>query len=495
MRECGETEIVEQPAGTYAKRVLSRLLIDLSWNSSRLEGNTYSLLDTKRLIELGEETEGKDRQEAQMILNHKEAIEILVDGAEDIGFDRHTILNLHAALADNLLPDPGAPGRLRRTGVGIEGSVFHPLEMPQLIEECFDRILAKASRIQDPFERAFFAMVHLPYLQPFDDVNKRVSRLAANIPLIGENLSPLSFEEVSRELYTEAILGVYELRRTELLRDLFIWAYGRSAARYAAVRQSLGEPDPFRLAHRTAIRHLVGEVVREGMDNRTATAHIEAWTREHIEEPDRERFREVVERELLSLHEGNFARYRVRPSEFARWQAVWEPDSGRAGTGCPSKPSDVMIWFGHTPPGRNLSECTGEGNGSHSRWFAESAALRREVSRGECLVPPPWKGDCNAKIGNAHTVPQASLGRIAEEGHVLSFVQSAVAMMEHGSAAPPQRRGIRRASTFTGFCTKHDNAVFVPLEKAPFEGTKEQCFLLAYRALARELYLKRGVLR
>ena len=323
LRECGETEIVEQPAGTYAKLVLNRLLIDLSWNSSRLEGNTYSLLDTKRLIELGEETEGKDRHEAQMILNHKEAIEILVDGAEDIGFNRHTILNLHAALADNLLPDPGAPGRLRRTGVGIEGSVFHPLEVPQLIEECFDGILTRASRIEDPFEKAFFAMVHLPYLQPFDDVNKRVSRLAANIPLIRENLSPLSFEEVSRELYTEAILGVYELRRTDLLRDLFVWAYRRSAARYAAVRQSLGEPDPFRMIHRTALRHLVGEVIREGMDNRTAKTHIAAWALEHVEEADRERFREVVERELLSLHEGNFARYRVSPSDFARWQTVW----------------------------------------------------------------------------------------------------------------------------------------------------------------------------
>ena len=100
LRELGETGIVEQPAGTYAKQVLNRLLIDLSWNSSRLEGNTYSLLDTKRLIELGEEAEGKDRREAQMILNHKEAIEILVDGAEDIGFNRHTILNLHAALAE-----------------------------------------------------------------------------------------------------------------------------------------------------------------------------------------------------------------------------------------------------------------------------------------------------------------------------------------------------------------------------------------------------------
>ncbi len=324
LTEYGETEIVRQPAGTYAKRVLNRLLIDLSWNSSRLEGNTYSLLETKRLIELGEEAEGKDRREAQMILNHKEAIEILVDSAEAIGFNRHTILNLHAALADNLLPDPEAPGRLRRASVGIEGSVFHPLEIPQLIEECFDRTLTKASQIENPFEQAMFALVQLPYLQPFDDVNKRVSRLAANIPLIRANLSPLSFEEMPRELYTEAVLGVYELNRTELLRDVFVWAYRRSAARYAAVRMSLGEPDPFRMIHRTAIRQLIGEIIRAGMDNTTAITHIGAWTATHIKDADGARFREVVERELLSLHEGNFSRYRVTPSEFSAWQSVWD---------------------------------------------------------------------------------------------------------------------------------------------------------------------------
>ena len=321
--EFGTTDVARQPAGTYAKQVLNRLLIDLSWNSSRLEGNTYSLLDTTQLIERGEEAKGKDRFEAQMILNHKDAIEILVDGAEEIGFNRHTILNLHAALADNLLADTAAAGRLRRIGVGIESSVFHPLEVPQLIEECFNRIMTKASTIKDPFEQAFFAMVQLPYLQPFDDVNKRVSRLAANVPLIRANLSPLSFEDVPRELYTEAMLGVYELKRTELLRDLFIWAYRRSAARYTAVRMSLGEPDPFRLVHRTAIRHLVGNVIRQGMDKRAANIHIGAWAVEHIDETDRERFREVVERELLSLHDGNFARYRIRPSEFAAWLSIW----------------------------------------------------------------------------------------------------------------------------------------------------------------------------
>ena len=84
--------------------------------------------------------------------------------------------------------------------------------------------------------------------------HKRVSRIAANIPFVKTNLSPLSFTDVPRGLYTDAILGVYELNRVDLLRDVFIWAYERSAARYAAVRQSLGEPDPFRLRHRDALR-------------------------------------------------------------------------------------------------------------------------------------------------------------------------------------------------------------------------------------------------
>jgi len=323
-REVGTPKITEQPAGTYAKQILKRLLIDLSWNSSRLEGNTYSLLDTKRLIDLGQQAEGKDQLEAQMILNHKDAIEFLVGAAAEIGFNRYTILNLHGMLANNLLPDPAAAGRLRRIGVGIDGSAFHPLEVPQLIEECFDQILATAAAIADPFEQAFFVMVQLPYLQPFEDVNKRVSRLAANIPLIKGNLSPLSFADVPRQAYTEAVLGVYELNQVDLLRDVFIWAYQRSASRYAAVRQSLGEPDPFRLRHRSALRDLVGEIVRARMGRREAAAQVSAWAREHVDAADRERFREVAESELLGLHEGNFARYRIRPSEFETWRRVWD---------------------------------------------------------------------------------------------------------------------------------------------------------------------------
>lgn len=330
LREVGKPTAGDQPAGTYAKQILNRLLIDLSWNSSRLEGNTYSLLDTKRLIDFGQEAEGKERLEAQMILNHKDAIEFLVSSAEEIGFNRYTILNLHALLANNLLADPTATGRLRHIAIGIEKSAYHPLEVPQLIEECFDQILATAAAIKNPFEQSFFVMVQLPYLQPFDDVNKRVSRLAANIPLVKGNLSPLSFTDVPRSTYIDAMFGVYELNKIDLLKDMFIWAYERSVTRYAAVRQSLGEPDPFRLRHRAALREIIGEVVRGRMNRKAADAHITAWAQQKIEPVEREQFRDVVATELLGLHEGNFARYQIRPSEFETWQQAWTATSAGA---------------------------------------------------------------------------------------------------------------------------------------------------------------------
>jgi Fic/DOC family len=319
----GRSSDGERPAGTYARQIFNRLLIDLSWNSSRLEGNTYSLLETERLLQLGESAEGKNAQEAQMILNHKAAIELLVEQAAEIGFNRYTILNLHALLSDNLLVDPRASGRLRAIAVGIDGSSYHPLEVPQLIEECFQQILDTASAIIDPFEQGFFVMVHLPYLQPFEDVNKRVSRLAANIPLVRQNLSPLSFIDVPQRAYVDGLLGVYELNRVELLRDVFVWAYERSSARYAAVRQSLGEPDPFRLRYRSVMIEIVPEVVRGGMNKKDAAAFIKRRAAERVSEEDRARFIEVVEAELTSLHEGNIARYRLRPSEYQTWHQTW----------------------------------------------------------------------------------------------------------------------------------------------------------------------------
>lgn len=323
LTELGHSPDGNRPAGTYVRQIYNRLLIDLSWNSSRLEGNTYSLLETERLLELGETAEGKDAREAQMILNHKAAIELLVGQATDIGFNRYTILNLHALLSNNLLADPQACGRLRSVPVGIGKTVFHPLEIPQLIEECFQQVLDTATAITDSLEQAFFVLTHLPYLQPFEDVNKRVSRLAANIPLIRGNLCPISFVDLPERAYVDGILGVYELNRVGLLRDVFVWAYERSCARYSAVCRSLGEPDPFLMKYRTIIAETVAKIVLDAIDKKTTTAFIRQRAADNIPHTDRARFLEVVETEIMGLHEGNIARYRLRPSQYQKWRKTW----------------------------------------------------------------------------------------------------------------------------------------------------------------------------
>lgn len=313
----------QYPAGTYARRIFHRLLIDLSWNSSRLEGNTYSLLETERLLEKGTSAKGKNLQETQMILNHKRAIEFLIQSAEQIGINRYTVLSLHTLLSENLMSDPAACGRLRSIPVGIGKSVYFPSSIPQVIDECFNLVLSKANKIEDPFEQAFFLMIQLPYLQPFDDVNKRTSRLAANIPLIRKNLCPLSFVDVPEELYINGLLAVYELNRIELMRDVFFWSYEKSCTLYSMTRKQIGEPDPFRIKYRDAMQQVVRDVIQNVMGKEKAITAIRQQALNFIPTEDQSRFIELVERELQSLHEGNIARYQLRPSEFEHWKALW----------------------------------------------------------------------------------------------------------------------------------------------------------------------------
>jgi Fic family protein len=234
-----------------------------------------------------------------------------------VGFNPFTVLNLHAILSDNLMSDPFASGRLREREVQISGTVFYPLAVPQQIAECFKSLLSKAAQIEDPFEQAFFSMVHLPYLQPFEDVNKRVSRLTANIPLIRENLCPLSFVDVPEKAYVEGTLGVYETNRVDLLRDVFMWAYERSCQRYLAIRQSVGEPDAFRLKYRDALIEVVQDVVRGGLAG--TRSEIEALARNLVTPADLSAFVDAIQSNLDHLYLGNIARFRLRLSEFERW--------------------------------------------------------------------------------------------------------------------------------------------------------------------------------
>ncbi len=319
LRKMGKTAQTDAPAGTYSRAILNRLLIDLSWASSQLEGNTYSRLDTRELIEHGKVAQGKAAIETQMILNHKTAIELLVENVGAVGFDRYTLMNLHSALSENLLPNPSDEGRIRQHAVDIGKSVYRPLSAPQQIDQALDVLLDKANQITDPFEQSFFVMVHLPYLQPFADINKRTSRLAANLPLFRANLCPLTFLGVPEHAYSRAILGLYELTRVELLRDLYVWAYERSTQEYLAIKQDLAEPDPTRLTYRDVIKQTIRDVVTQPKED--ALKIIQQAVVEHVPDASRNNVQALIVEELRRLHEGVLARYGLRPSEFTAWKA------------------------------------------------------------------------------------------------------------------------------------------------------------------------------
>jgi hypothetical protein len=311
------------PAGTFARDILARLLIDLSWASSRLEGNTYSRLDTERLIASGQAAEGKDATETQMILNHKAAIELLT-GDVNVAVDAATVIALHALLSDGLLRDPMAGGRVRHRAVEISGSVYRPIALPQRLDELFHIVMQMAAEVEDPIEQTFFLMVHLPYLQPFEDVNKRTSRVAANIPLMRAGMSPLSFIDVPVQAYVDGTLGVYELGRVDLLRDVFVWAYERSCQQYAAVRQELVPPDSFRLRYRHELGEAIRAIVQRGLE--TSDRDIAGACPPNVTPQDHPRFADLVRKEFQTLHEGNVVRFGLRPPELAAWRERTKKD-------------------------------------------------------------------------------------------------------------------------------------------------------------------------
>jgi Fic family protein len=319
----GKVESRVRPAGTYAREILGRLLVDLSWNSSRLEGNTYSLLETQRLVELREAASGKNATETQMILNHKAAIEYIVDSAIEKEISSHDVRSVHALLSENLLGDPGASGRLREIAVGIHGTVYRPIDDPNRLREYFDLLVRKLNLIEDPYEQSFFALAHLSYLQAFEDVNKRTARLVANIPLIRKNLRPLSFVDVDQETYVKALLVFYEKKDISLLRDLYAWAYERSVRRYSAVQGSMSEPNLLKLKYRDVVHEIVRTIVLERVEGPRIVSYIQYLIdQKGLPMSDQREIFELIETEILSLHDGNVARFKVRPAEFLAWKKL-----------------------------------------------------------------------------------------------------------------------------------------------------------------------------
>jgi len=305
-------------AGTYARQICQRLLIDLSYNSSRLEGNTYSQLDTQKLVEEGIAAEGKVHEETVMIMNHKEAILFLVENAQDIELNSLTIRNLHHLLSQDLLANPEACGNIRSVEVDIGQSNYKPLNNPHQLKELFELILFKARKIENPFEQSFFLLVHLSYLQAFEDVNKRTSRMCCNIPFIEENLCPLSFTDVARDDYTVALLTVYEKNNVSPMLELFSWAYLRSCEQYGVVKKSLGEIDAFRIQYRQQRKEIMGLVVKKGLHGKLAENLIEEFC-QHYDIKDVAKFTAMTLADLITLHAGAIIGLGITEAQLNKW--------------------------------------------------------------------------------------------------------------------------------------------------------------------------------
>ncbi|MDE0177628.1 MAG: Fic family protein [Gammaproteobacteria bacterium] len=319
LAEQGRHRFDQEPAGTYARRIYNRLLIDLSYNSSRLEGNTYSLIDTERLILEGTRADGKLDEEMVMILNHKEAIRHLVDNAARLEVAYDEICTLHYLLSDGLVAVPYA-GKIRDHGVRVGGSTYVPMENDGVLARQLSTIAEKAAAIDNPYEQSLFLLVHVAYLQAFSDVNKRTSRLCANIPLIRHNRVPLSFNLVEKDDYASAMIAVYELNDCQPLADLYYASYVRTCHEYEATAEAIGF-DEIRVRYRQQRRDAVATIVNEELKG-TAADEFLALAVETIPKEHRMSFLEDVKEDLDALSPHRIAGLAVSQRQLQRYLAL-----------------------------------------------------------------------------------------------------------------------------------------------------------------------------
>ena len=212
------------------KKELERLIIELSWKSSRIEGNTYTLLDTEKLILENKEAAGHDKKEATMILNHKDAFTYIHKNSTQFkSLTKKNLEELHAILVKDLNVGFG----LREKLVGVIGSKYQPLDNVHQIKDAIEALSALISKMQTPYAKALIALIGISYIQPFEDGNKRTARLMANAVLLAHKLAPLSYRSVEENEFREAMLVFYEINSIIPMKRIFIEQYNFAARNYA----------------------------------------------------------------------------------------------------------------------------------------------------------------------------------------------------------------------------------------------------------------------
>jgi Fic family protein len=218
LNEIYKDKIKDIPADALKKEI-ERLNIDFSWKSSKIEGNTYSLLETEQLIKNQQEASGHTKEEAVMILNHKKTLDYIGNNKKDFqSVSVAKIENIHSLLVDDL----NVTKNLRKTLVGITGTNYKPLDNEYQIKEALEKACKLVNETEDVFEKAIILMLLIAYIQPFVDGNKRTSRLSGNAILQSFDFCPLSYRSMDEGEYKKAMLLFYEQNNISYFKELFL---------------------------------------------------------------------------------------------------------------------------------------------------------------------------------------------------------------------------------------------------------------------------------
>ncbi len=220
---------IKNISATLHQKELERFVIELSWKSSKIEGNTYTLLDTEKLLRDGIRAPGKTKDEAQMILNHKEAFSfVLAHRSHFKTLSRSHLEELHKIVVKGL----GVRTNIRSSPVGVTGSVYKPLDNAHQIGDAIDMLSRAVNAAKDGYNKALITLLGISYIQPFEDGNKRTARIMANAMLLAHELAPLSYRSVNEDTYREATLVFYEINSIIPFKKIFIEQYIFSANNY-----------------------------------------------------------------------------------------------------------------------------------------------------------------------------------------------------------------------------------------------------------------------
>jgi len=210
---------IKKLSAAALKKEFERLTIELSWKSSQIEGNTYSLIDTEVLIKEHKEAAGHKKEEAIMILNHKKALDYILNKVSDF---KHLTLGKIDNIHQLLVKDLGVEKGLRQRIVGIVGTRYKPLDNQHQIKEIMEKTIRLINNLKDPFTKTLLAILLISYIQPFADGNKRTARLLGNAILLAYQACPLSFRSVNEADYKKAIIIFYEQNNLCFFKELFI---------------------------------------------------------------------------------------------------------------------------------------------------------------------------------------------------------------------------------------------------------------------------------